>query len=141
MNEDYFRKGKTLKEYAESTDLEEVYKNASIKTEDEEFFSSFKVKVLCISATWCGDCRREVPLLAYISERAGWDFQIFGMEENPTLMEEYTTNGKNVIPVFIFFDETFKEIGRFIEKAPEGKTTPEVLREILETSSGEFGVS
>ncbi|MBU7016599.1 MAG: thioredoxin family protein [Theionarchaea archaeon] len=141
MNEDYFNKGKTFKEYAESTDLEELYRNASIKTEDEEFFSTFNAKVLCISARWCGDCRREVPLMAYISERSGWDFRIFGMEENSVLMEKYTTDGKNVIPVFAFFDEAFKEIGRFIEKPPDGKTTPEVLREILESSSGEFGVS
>ena len=46
-------------------------------------------------------------------------------------MEEYATEGPKRIPVFVFFDEIFNEMGRFIEKALEGKTTPEVLREIL----------
>ncbi|MBU7027377.1 MAG: thioredoxin family protein [Theionarchaea archaeon] len=131
MDETLFRKGKLFKEYVESSDFEKVYKNASISVGDEKFFSSLTLKVLCISEHWCGDCKREVPLLAYIAHKAGWDFRIFGRDENPALLEKYTTEGKSVIPVFVFFDENFKERGRFVEKAPEGKTTLEVLKEIL----------
>lgn len=131
MDESLFRKGKLFREYAESSEFEEVYRNASISKEDEKFFSSFRVKVVCISERWCKDCRREVPILAYIADRVGWNMRIFGKDENPALMEEYATEGLKIIPVFVFFDEAFNEIGRFIEKAPEGKTTPEVLREIL----------
>jgi len=131
VDEDFFRKGRTFNEYAESSDLERAYESISISPEDEQFFSSSKLRVLCISEKWCKDCTREVPLLAYITQKAGWDLRIFSRDEHPSLMDEYTTDGKRVIPVFVFFDETFKERGRFIEKPPVGKTTIEVLREIL----------
>jgi len=131
VDETLFKEGKLFKVYVESSDFEKVYKSASIPSEDEKFFSSLPLKVLCISEHWCGDCRREVPLLAYIAHKAGWDLRIFGRDENPALMEKYTTEGKQKIPIFVFFDENFKEIGRFVEKAPEGKTTLEVLKEIL----------
>ncbi len=133
MDKDFFKTGKLFDEYASSSDFEEPYKSTSLSEEDEEFFSSFALKVLVISEKWCGDCRREVPLLAHIANTAGWDLRIFGREENPALMDEYTTEGKRKIPVFVFFDESFEEIGRFIERAPPGKTTLEVLREILGT--------
>ncbi len=131
MNADFFRKGKPFSQYAEP-EFEEAYRNVSLSPGDGEFFSSLKIKVLVISEKWCGDCRRELPLIAHIADRAGWDLRIFGRDENPDLMETYATDGKRVIPVFVFFDETFREIGRFIEKAPPGKTTPGVLREVLE---------
>ena len=131
MDEDLFRKGRTFNEYAESSDLEKVYESISISPEDEQFFSSFKLNVLCISEKWCKDCTREVPLLAYVAQKAGWDFKIFSRDDHPALMDAYTTDGRRIIPVFVFFDELFKEIGRFIEKPPAGKTTIEVLREIL----------
>lgn len=133
MDEDFFKTGKLFDEYASSSDFEEVYRSTSLTEEDEAFFSSFTLKVLVISEKWCGDCRREVPLLAHIANTAGWDLRIFGREENPALMDEYATEGKKIIPVFVFFDEDFEEIGRFIERAPPGKTTLEVLREILGT--------
>lgn len=133
MDENLFKKGKLFEEY-ESSDCENAY-NGLIAFEDETFFSSFRVRILCISEKWCKDCKREVPLLAYIAHKAGWDLRIFTRDESPALMEEYTTEGKRKIPVFVFFDENFKEMGRFIEKAPAGKTTLEVLREILAKGS------
>ena len=135
MDENLFKKGKLFTEYAESSDFEDEYNNVSLSVEDKKFFSSFKVKVLCISEKWCKDCRREVPLLAHIVDEAGWDLRIFQIDDNPDLTEEYTTDGKRVIPVFVFFDEHFKEVGRFVEKAPPEKTTFDVLKEILKKSS------
>jgi thiol-disulfide isomerase/thioredoxin len=135
VNENLYKKGKSFSDYAESSDFEDIYKNVSISAEDEEFFSSFEMKVLGISEKWCGDCKREVPLLAYIAQKAGWDLRIFTRDEHLNLMEKYTSNSKRKIPVFVFFDENFKEIGRFIEKAPAGKTTLGILKEILGKSS------
>lgn len=131
MDESLFKKGTCFKDYGKSSDFQKAYRNASIATEDELFFSSYTVNVLCISEKWCKDCRREVPLFAYIADRAGWDLRIFGMDDIPGLMEEYATDGKKVIPVFVLFDENFKELGRFIEQAPAGKTTCDVLKEIM----------
>ncbi|MGC1119980.1 MAG: thioredoxin family protein [Candidatus Methanofastidiosia archaeon] len=89
-----------------------------------------------VSEEWCKDCKREVPFIAYISDAAQWRMKIFKRDENPDLMDEYTTLGLRRIPVFVFFNTDFVEAGRFIEKPPEGKTTPQVLKEILTTSTG-----
>lgn len=134
MDEQLFRKGKSFIEYAKSTEMEETYRNFSLSPQDERFFSSFTVKVFVISEHWCKDCKREVPLIASIADKVGWEMRIFSRDENPHLMEEYATDGKEIIPVFVFFDRTFTEIGRFIEQAPEGKTTIEVLKETLTKS-------
>jgi hypothetical protein len=134
MDEHLFNEGRSFKEYARSSDIGKMYESTSISVEDQEFFSSYRMKVLCISEKWCKDCGREVPFLAYIADKAGWDLRIFGMDEIPALMERYTTDGKKKIPVFVFFDEAFREVGRFIEKPPEGKTALEVLKEILGNS-------
>ena len=131
MDEHLFNEGRSFKDYARSSDLRKTYESTSISVEDQEFFSSCKMKVVCISEKWCKDCGREVPFLAYLADKSGWDLRIFGMDEFPALMKRYTTDGKKKIPVFVFFDEAFREVGRFIEKPSEGKTILDVLKEIL----------
>ena len=131
MKRNLFENGKRFEEYT-SAEFKNVYKTTLISAEDVKFFSAFKLNVLCISEKWCKDCAREVPLLAYIADKARWDMRIFGRNEDPLLMEEYFLGKKRKIPVFVFYDEDFKEIGRFIEKAPREKTTLEILKEILD---------
>ncbi|MBU7015356.1 MAG: thioredoxin family protein [Theionarchaea archaeon] len=133
MDRETFSKGKPFAEYTDSPEFTEVYQQVSLSPEDQEFFSSFRLKVLCISEEWCKDCKREVPFIAHISDAAQWEMRIFKKDENPDLMDEYTTLGLKRIPVFIFFNETFDEVGSFIEKPPEGKTTLQVLKEVLMT--------
>lgn len=131
VDKETFSKGKPFTEYTDSPEFLEAYHQVSLSPEDQEFFSSFKLKVLCISEEWCKDCGREVPLIAYISDTAQWEMRVFKRDENPDLMDEYTTLGLRRIPVFVFFNTDFGEVGRFIEKPPEGKTTLQVLKEIL----------
>jgi thiol-disulfide isomerase/thioredoxin len=134
MDKEYFMKGKTFSEYArESPTFRKLYRRITISPEDERFFSSKRVCVLVISEQWCGDCKREIPLLARIADVADWHLRIFGRDANPDLMDNYTTEGKRKIPVIVFFDEDFGELGRFVECAPDGKTTIDVLREILKS--------
>ncbi|MBU7020772.1 MAG: thioredoxin family protein [Theionarchaea archaeon] len=136
MNRETFSRGKSFTEYTTSPESLRAYQQVSLSLEDQEFFSSLKLKVLCISEEWCKDCKREVPFIAYISDTAHWEMKIFRRDENPNLMEEYTTLGSRRIPVFVFFNADFNEVGRFIEKSPEGKTTLQALKEILTTASG-----
>jgi thiol-disulfide isomerase/thioredoxin len=134
MDKEYFIKGKTFSEYAcESPSFRNLYRRITISPENERFFSLKRVCVLIISEPWCGDCKREIPLLARIADMAGWQLRIFGRDTNPDLMDRYTTEGKRKIPVIVFFDEGFRELGRFVESAPDGKTTIDVLKEILKS--------
>jgi thiol-disulfide isomerase/thioredoxin len=136
VDKETFSEGKPFTEYTDSPDFLEAYHQVSLSLGDQEFFSSLNLKVLCISEEWCKDCKREVPLIACISDLAHWEMKIFKRDENPDLMDEYTTLGLKRIPVFVFFNTDFDEIGRFIEKPPEGKTTLQVLKEILTASTG-----
>lgn len=136
VDKETFSKGKPFTEYTDSPEFLEAYRQVSLSSEDQEFFSSLNLKVLCISEEWCKDCKREVPFIAYISDRAHWEMRIFKRDENPDLMNEHTALGTRRIPVFVFFTTDFDEVGRFIEKPPEGKTTLQVLKEILTTSTG-----
>ena len=134
MDRTTFDRGKTFEEYAsELPAFRNLYKRITISAEDERFSSKKMVRVLAISEPWCGDCKRELPLIARIATTAGWELRIFGRDTNPDLMDRYTTEGKRKIPVIVFFDEDFGELGRFVECAPDGKTTIDVLREILKS--------
>jgi hypothetical protein len=131
VDKETFSQGIPFAEYTDSSEFLKAYYQVSLSREDQEFFSSFNLKVLCISEEWCKDCKREVPFIAYVSDRAHWEMKIFKRDENSDLMDEYTTSGTRRIPVFVFFTTDFDEVGRFIEKPPEGKTTLQVLKEIL----------
>ncbi len=48
-----------------------------------------------------------------------FDLLVFSRDDNLDIMDRYLTDGKRVIPVFVFFDEEGQEIGRFIER-PQG---------------------
>ncbi|MBU7024473.1 MAG: thioredoxin family protein [Theionarchaea archaeon] len=136
MDKETFSKGKPFTEYTDSSEFLKAYHQVSLPTKDQEFFSSLNLKVLCISEEWCKDCKREVPFIVYISDKAHWEMRIFKRDGNSDLMDEYTTSSTRRIPVFVFFTTDFDELGRFIEKPPKGKTTLQVLKEILTASTG-----
>jgi len=134
MDRTTFDRGKTFEEYAsELPAFRNLYKRTTISPKDKRFFTSMKVCVLVISESWCGDCKREIPLLARIADMADWQLRIFGRDANPDLMDRYATEGNRKIPLIVFFNEEFRELGRFVECAPDGKTTIDVLKEILKS--------
>ncbi len=47
------------------------------------------------------------------------DLYVFSRDDNLDIMDKYITNGKRTIPMFVFFDETGKEIGRLVERPRE----------------------
>lgn len=66
--------------------------------------------VLAVTESWCGDCRINVPLLARLVEAAPWlVLRCHSRDSSQDL---------NIlrIPTFIFYDESFKELGRWIER-------------------------
>ncbi|HHY35674.1 MAG TPA: thioredoxin family protein [Firmicutes bacterium] len=78
------------------------------------------IRVLALSEDWCGDCVENVPIVAKLAHLYPvFELRIFPRDENLDIMDQYLTEGKRVIPVFVFFDEAGEEIGRFIER-PKG---------------------
>jgi thioredoxin reductase (NADPH) len=75
-----------------------------------------EARVVTISATWCPDCRRNVPRLARIAEHLpNWKFEIYPREEEARAREL----GIRAIPTFIVYQDG-KELGRIVENPAFG---------------------
>ena len=81
-----------------------------------------------VAASWCKDCRREVPRFARIAERlAGWTIDLLG--DDPATRERLAIRR---IPTFIVRSVAGgQELGRIVE-SPSGDTLEEDLLAIAE---------
>jgi hypothetical protein len=69
-------------------------------------------RLLALSEDWCGDAVNTLPVVARLSEEAGWPFRVLGRDANPDLMDAHLTGGRSrSIPVVIVYDENFQEVG------------------------------
>ncbi len=120
-----FAKGLTWKEYmAQMGDTrartEDNYQRATLTEEERKFFSGISQAryVLMLAENWCGDVHRNSPLLARIAEAMpGCELRVFLRDQNADLRDCFLNNGYQSIPVVVFFDQDWNEIGRWIERA------------------------
>jgi selT/selW/selH-like putative selenoprotein len=87
---------------------------------DLEFFARLEqpLHVLVIAEDWCGDVIANLPVLGRLAAETGkLDLRIFLRDQNLDLIDQYLKEGKyRSIPVFVFFDAAFKELGHWIER-------------------------
>ncbi|HEY7349642.1 MAG TPA: thioredoxin family protein [Ktedonobacterales bacterium] len=99
------------------------------------------LNVLVIAEDWCGDVINNLPILGRLAEESGkLNLRVFLRDQNADLMDQYLKDGQfRSIPVFAFFDEQFRELGRFIERP--ASVTERNARKRLEmyAQSPEFG--
>src|SRR5699024_12328122 len=79
----------------------------------DDFFEAVKEKrlrVIVISEIWCGHCMLNIPILLRLAEKTNMNIRFIARDENIELMDKYLTNGKRIIPIFIFIDENGKEV-------------------------------
>jgi Thioredoxin len=120
-----FSKGMSWKDYmAQMGDTqkrtEENYNRATLTDEEKKFFGGVKgVKyVLMLAENWCGDVHRNSPLIAHIVEAMpGAELRVFFRDQNADLRDTFLNNGYQSIPVVVFFDKDWNEIGRWLERA------------------------
>jgi len=76
------------------------------------------VNVLAIAEDWCGDVIANLPILAKLAaESSKLNVRVFLRDQNLDLIDQYLKEGKyRSIPVFVFFDDSFQELGHFIER-------------------------
>jgi hypothetical protein len=92
-------------------------RSAVISAEDRSAFAGTPLHVLVITEDWCGDAVANFPLLGRLAKEAGTlDLRVFLRDQNDDLTAQYMNREFKSIPVFAFFDERFKELGRFIER-------------------------
>ncbi len=122
-----FTKGLSWKDYmAQMGDTrartEENYTRSALTDDERKFFSGAglgQVKyAVMLAENWCGDVHRNSPLLAHICEAMpSCELRVFLRDQNPDLRDTFLNNGYQSIPVIVFFDKDWNEIGRWIERA------------------------
>jgi hypothetical protein len=90
---------------------------------DPEAVRTFKslpkpLRVLALAEDWCGDVVANLPILGRLAKEVPTlDVRIFYRDQNLDLMDRWLNQGKyQSIPVFVFFDENFRELGHWIER-------------------------
>ena len=120
-----FATGMTWKDYvAQMGDTrartEENYAKSVLTEEERKVFSGINhVRyVLMLAENWCGDVHRNSPLIAHICDAMpNCDLRVFLRDQNPDLRDALLNNGFQSIPVVVFFDKDWNEVGRWIERA------------------------
>ena len=76
-----------------------------------------KLKVLVLTEDWCGDALANVPIIGRLAKETGrFDVRVFLRDQNDDLMSQYMNGEYKSIPVVAFFDDSFREVGRWIER-------------------------
>jgi hypothetical protein len=92
----------------------------ALDPEAERTFKSLPkpLRVLVLAEDWCGDVVANLPILGRLAKEVPTlDVRIFYRDQNLDLMERWLNQGKyQSIPVFVFFDENFRELGHWIER-------------------------
>jgi selT/selW/selH-like putative selenoprotein len=91
-----------------------------LSSEDLAFFAQLAqpLHVLVLAEDWCGDVIANLPVLGRLAAESGkLDIRVFLRDQNPDIMDQYLNAGMHrSIPVFVFFDAAFREIGHWIER-------------------------
>ncbi len=119
-----FATGLTWKDYlAQMGDMrartEENYQHASLTEDERRFFGGIRQArhALMLAENWCGDVHRNSPMLARIVEAMPQcELRVFFRDQHLDLTDLYLNNGYRSIPVLVFFDQDWNEIGRWIER-------------------------
>src|SRR5207248_4394048 len=99
--------------------------------EERKFFGGVSnVKyVMMLAENWCGDVHRNSPLIAHIVEAVpGAELRVFFRDKETDLRDSLLNNGYQSIPVVVFFDKDWNEIGRWIERAHAATAKSALIR-------------
>lgn len=100
--------------------LEENEQTVAFADADLQFFKDLPqpLNVVVLTEDWCGDAIANVPVLGRLAAESGTlNLRIFLRDQNPDLMDQYLNGGVHrSIPVFVFFDQDFHELGHWIER-------------------------
>jgi hypothetical protein len=131
-----FSKGLTWKDYmAQMGDTrartEENYQKSALTDEERKVFGGIKnVRyVMMLAENWCGDVHRNSPLIAHVADAIpNCELRVFLRDQNEDLRDTFLNNGYQSIPVVVFFDKDWNEVGRWIERAHAATNKTVALR-------------
>jgi hypothetical protein len=115
------------------------YQEIVLRPEDQQFFAEVprllesQIKVLALAEDWCPDVVANLPVMARIAGSIpGAELRVFPRDENLDIMDQYLLRGQfRSVPTFVFFDQDFRELGRWIERpAAANQLREEMTREL-----------
>lgn len=99
------------------------------------------VHVLAIAEDWCGDVVANLPIVGRLAQECDkLNLRVFPKDQNMDLMNQYLNKGLyQSIPVFVFFDDDFNQLGVWIERPAAVTELREERRRALHAQNPEFG--
>jgi hypothetical protein len=136
IDKSFFNLGETITEFIDSLgDVQQKFEQHMKETElSEEHQTRIKelpkdLHVLVIAEPWSGDVLYYLPVFLNIAHISDWDVRIFRRDQYPELILPYRKEGLyHSIPVIVFFDRDFNEVGRWIER-------PTIAHQLIEEES------
>ncbi len=143
-----FNQGLTYQQYKDQMTrnrerLEANEKSVQISADDLAAFKNLPqpLNVLAIGEDWCGDVIANLPVLGRLAADSGkLNVRVFLRDQNLDLIDQWLNRGQfRSIPVFVFFDSNFNELGHFIER-PESVTELRAKKRLeIYANNTEFG--
>jgi selenoprotein W-related protein len=140
VSRDRFAEGLTYEAYkAQMTRNRERFeaneRTVELSSDDLAFFAQLPapLHVLVLAEDWCGDVIANLPVLGRLAAESGTlDLRVFLRDQNLDIMDQYLNGGLHrSIPVFVFFDVAFNEIGHWIERPTRVAELQQQLRRDL----------
>lgn len=133
----WFEKGMNQYEYINSMqvhkeNLLKVYNEFELDESDKVFLRTLQekeLKAIILAADWCGDAMVNLPIFMRMADEALLETRYLIRDENLELMDQYLTNGKSrSIPIFIFINKDFEEVGKWGPRSPKAQEIAEELK-------------
>jgi hypothetical protein len=125
ISKETFASGMTAEEFldiieANKEKFHENIEKATIPDDVKAFFTEHPVSIAAIGEDWCTDVVHFLPVVIKLSrEVEGVDLRVF-QRDKTDLIESYLNQGQyKSIPVFVFIDQDWNELGHFIERPAE----------------------
>jgi hypothetical protein len=121
-----FNQGMTYEDYRQQMTrnrerFDQTEAAVELNQDDVQAFAALPqpLNVLVIAEDWCGDVISNLPVLGKLEAASGGKLivRVFLRDQNLDLIDQYLKEGKyRSIPVFVFFDQDFNELGHMIER-------------------------
>jgi len=135
VTQERFEQGLTYEAYkAQMTRNQDRFlaneETVELNAEDVAFFAGLSLNVLVIAEDWCGDVINNLPVLGRLAAESGTlNLRVFLRDENLDLIDQYLKDGQfRSIPVFVFFDQHFNQLGYWIERPAAVRAATERFR-------------
>jgi hypothetical protein len=99
------------------------------------------LRVLVLAEDWCGDVVANLPILGRLAKEVPTlDLRVFYRDQNPDLIARWLNQGKyQSIPVVVFLDQDFRELGHWIERPASVTERRAAERKKIFAAHPEFG--